>query len=125
MLDLAFGFLFPVDEAPACPAGSELAGFIGGELVADVDFAFRQLITRGDGVQFQTKETVGVLQSAFFDVKREAAKKTAFRDDHARYSGPQPETCSARIIQVCADAVHDCKSAESCRKRCFPFRCNR
>ena len=46
-----------------------------------------------------------MLQSAFFDVKREAAKKTAFRDDHARYSGPQPETCSARIIQVCADAV--------------------
>src|SRR6266542_4021953 len=87
MLDLAFGFLFPVDEEPACPAGSELAGFIGGELVADVDFAFRQLITRGDGVQFQTKETIGVLQSAFFDIKREAAKETALRHDDASIPG--------------------------------------
>jgi len=90
MLDLAFCFMFAVDEKAAGPAGSKLAGFIGGELITDVNFSLRQLIMRRDGVQFQTKKTVSVLQSAVFDVQREATKKTAFCDDNTRYPRTQP-----------------------------------
>jgi hypothetical protein len=32
-----------------------------------------------------------MLQPVVFDVKRETAKKTAFRDDHARYPGRSPK----------------------------------
>ena len=39
MFHFRFGLLFAVDEEAACAAGAELAGFIGGELVAHIDFA--------------------------------------------------------------------------------------
>ena len=91
VLNFTFGLLFAVNEKAACAAGGKLTGFIGSELIAHVNLSLWQLIARGDGVQFQTKKTISMLQSAFFDVKREAAKKTAFCDDHAGYSGPQPE----------------------------------
>ena len=82
----------PLMKSAACAARGKLAGFIGGELIAHMTLPLATHRATGDRVQFQTKETIGVLQSAFFDVKREAAKKTAFRDDHARYSGPQLKT---------------------------------
>jgi hypothetical protein len=61
--------------ASARTAGGELAGSIGGELIADVNFTLRYIIARDNGVQFQTEETICVLQLTAFDIKREAAKE--------------------------------------------------
>jgi hypothetical protein len=90
MLELPFGFLFAIDEKPACAASGKLARSIGGELVPHIDFAVRQLIAASDRVQFQTKETIGVLQPALFDIKREAAKETGLGNNNACYPGTDP-----------------------------------
>ena len=52
MFHFRFGFLFAVDEKLAGAAGAELAGFIGGELVAHIDFSSGHRVVRTDGVQF-------------------------------------------------------------------------
>src|SRR6516165_10409455 len=75
MLEFAFSFLFAVDEEPACAAGSELAGLIGGELIADVDFALGQLITRRDGVEFQTQKAL----SGYLSATSSACEKSSSR----------------------------------------------
>jgi len=63
-----------------------------------------------------------VLSVAFFDIS-EKPKKTAFRDDHARYSGRSPKPGSARISKS-ALAIGRCKS-RIIPEEMFPFRCNR
>jgi len=62
MFHFCFGLLFAVNEEAARSAGAELAGFIGCELVAHIDFARGQRIARTDGVQFQSQQTVCVLE---------------------------------------------------------------
>ena len=83
MFHFRFGLLFAVDEEAACTTGSELTGFIGGELVAHIDFACWQRIARTDGVQFQTEQAIGVLEMAVLHVKRKAAQKAGLGNDHA------------------------------------------
>ena len=61
MIHFRLGLLFAIDEEAACAAGAELAGFIGGELVAHIDFSGGQRVARTDGVQFQTEQAISVL----------------------------------------------------------------
>jgi hypothetical protein len=76
--------LFAVDEESARAAGGERAGFVGLKFIAHVHFAFRQLVVRGDRVQFQAKKAVDMRQSAAFDIKRKAAKKTGLGNNDTR-----------------------------------------
>ena len=105
MFHFRFGLLLAINEEPACAAGAELAWFIGGELVAHIDFARGQRIARTDGVQFQSQQTVGVLEITVFHVERKATEKTGLGHDDARYSRAQSKARSARIIEIGADAV--------------------
>jgi hypothetical protein len=75
MLHFRFGLLFAVDEEAARSSGAELAGFIGGELVAHIAFARGQRIARTDRVQFQSKQAVGVLQVTVFRRKAKSRQK--------------------------------------------------
>src|SRR5262249_54249148 len=47
------GLLFAVDEQASRAAGAELARFISGELIANIDFSRGYGVTRTDGVEFQ------------------------------------------------------------------------
>src|SRR4030095_1944879 len=106
VLHFQFGLLFAVNEKAGRAAGSKLAGFVGGELVAHVDFACRNGIARTDGVEFQAKQAVGVLEMSVFDIQGKPAKETGFSHDHARDSGAQSKcACPARVIEIGADAV--------------------
>src|SRR5207247_5789645 len=97
VLNFTFGFLFAVNEKAACAARGKLTGFIGSELIADVNLSLWQLIARGDRVQFQTKKTISVIKSPFFHVSREGGKEYTFAGDHAGYSGLEVQTRFDRI----------------------------
>src|SRR5262249_17782858 len=100
------GLQFAIDEKLAGAASAELAGFIGSEFVAHIDFANGQGIARTDGVQFQPQQAVGVLQVTVFHVQRKTTKETGLSHDHARYSWAQSKrACPARIVEIGADAV--------------------
>ena len=106
MFHFCFGLLLAVDEEAACAAGAELAGFIGCELVAHIDFARGQRVARTDGVQFQSEQAVGMLEIVRSRRKAKSRLENWTRprlrppfQDAARVPAP------AGIVEVRADAV--------------------
>jgi len=69
VLEFVFGDLLSVDEEPAGPARRGRAGLVGRKFITDFDVTFGQALTRGQSIEFQSEETVRVVQSTTLDVE--------------------------------------------------------
>ena len=88
VLEFAFGHLLFIDEKPASPPCRGRAGFVGRKFLTDFEVTFGQAFTRGQSIEFQAEETVGVVQSTALYVERKAPEKTGLSHDDAFQSLP-------------------------------------